>query len=70
MKNRCHWDVTGSVTDFESAGATVLADPDPDPGHGWTVMADPDGNEFSSSRSLSECSPLCVSTYDGGRRFC
>jgi hypothetical protein len=45
VKNRIHWDVT--VPDIESlvdAGATVLRRPDDD--IGWTVMADPEGNEF------------------------
>ena len=41
VKNRMHWDVTGDVAELESRGATVLATlPD------WTVMADPEGNEF------------------------
>jgi hypothetical protein len=42
VKNRCHWDVVGTVADFATAGARLLGEP----GHGWTVMADPDGNEF------------------------
>ncbi len=41
VKNRIHWDVYGEVADFEAAGATVLwKEPR------WTVMADPEGNEF------------------------
>ena len=41
VKNRLHWDVGGDVADFESRGATVL-----DEQPRWTVMADPEGNEF------------------------
>ena len=48
VKNRVHWDVTlqpgVSVDDLESAGATVLRRPDDE--IRWTVMADPEGNEF------------------------
>jgi predicted enzyme related to lactoylglutathione lyase len=41
VKNRVHWDVYGVVADFEAAGAPVLSvEPR------WTVMADPEGNEF------------------------
>jgi hypothetical protein len=41
-KNRLHLDVhTGSVAELEALGATVLDDTLP-----WTVMADPEGNEF------------------------
>jgi predicted enzyme related to lactoylglutathione lyase len=41
VKNRIHWDVYGEVADFEAAGASVLwTEPR------WTVMADPEGNEF------------------------
>ena len=41
VKNRVHWDVYGEVGDFEAAGARVLwVEPQ------WTVMADPEGNEF------------------------
>jgi len=46
-KNRAHWDVTlvdASVEDLVSAGATVLRRKDAS--LGWSVMADPDGNEF------------------------
>ena len=39
--NRVHWDVTGDVDALLAAGATRLWDmPD------WTVLADPEGNEF------------------------
>jgi len=45
VKNRIHIDVTtGSVDDLVAAGATVLRAQDDE--IGWTVMADPDGNEF------------------------
>jgi hypothetical protein len=45
VKNRVHWDVTlnegVTIDDLVAKGATVLHAHD-----GWTVMADPDGNEF------------------------
>ena len=41
VKNRIHWDLVGDVADFEARGATRLWDT-PD----WTVLADPEGNEF------------------------
>ncbi len=45
VKNRIHWDVfVDSVDDVVAAGASVLALPTPETG--WTVMADPEGNEF------------------------
>ena len=44
VKNRLHWDVYGVVGDLEAAGATVLRAGDDE--IGWTVMADPEGNEF------------------------
>ena len=46
-KNRVHWDVTltdASVDDLLGAGATLLRRKDAS--IGWSVMADPDGNEF------------------------
>lgn len=43
-KNRIHWDVYADVADMEAAGATVLRAEDDE--IGWTVMADPEGNEF------------------------
>lgn len=48
VKNRLHWDVTltegSTIADLVAAGATIFAD---QPGHDrWTVMADPEGNEF------------------------
>jgi hypothetical protein len=45
VKNRIHWDVvTPDVGALTAVGATVLRRPDDD--IAWTVMADPDGNEF------------------------
>ncbi len=41
VKNRIHWDVYGDAEDFLAAGATHLWDT-----KGWTVLADPEGNEF------------------------
>ena len=45
VKNRIHLDVTtADVDDLVTAGATILRAKDDE--IGWTVMADPDGNEF------------------------
>jgi hypothetical protein len=48
VKNRVHWDVTlepgVSVDDLVARGAVLLAPPTPT--ERWTVMADPEGNEF------------------------
>lgn len=48
VKNRIHWDVTlvegASIDNLVAAGATLIR-PQAD-GIRWTVMADPDGNEF------------------------
>lgn len=48
VKNRIHWDVTltegSTVADLVAAGARLLREPDEE--IGWTVMADPEGNEF------------------------
>lgn len=41
VKNRIHWDVYGDVDALTAAGAKVLAELPR-----WTVMADPEGNEF------------------------
>lgn len=45
VKNRLHWDVDlapgAAIADLESRGASVLAEHE----H-WTVLADPQGNEF------------------------
>lgn len=47
VKNRIHWDVRllagSSVDDLVAAGATILT---PAGERSWTVMADPEGNEF------------------------
>ena len=47
IKNRIHWDVTllpgATVDDLVAAGATILT---PAGERSWTVMADPEGNEF------------------------
>jgi catechol 2,3-dioxygenase-like lactoylglutathione lyase family enzyme len=44
VKNRVHWDVYGDPAEMERAGASVLRRPDGE--IRWTVMADPEGNEF------------------------
>lgn len=45
VKNRIHWDVdTDDVRLLVEHGATVLREPDDD--IKWTVLADPEGNEF------------------------
>lgn len=45
VKNRIHWDVTvAAIDDLVRAGATILRPPDAE--IHWTVMADPEGNEF------------------------
>jgi hypothetical protein len=41
VKNRMHWDVYGDVAELEARGATRLWDMPR-----WTVLADPEGNEF------------------------
>ena len=47
VKNRIHWDVTllprATVDDLVAAGATILTAAGE---RSWTVMADPEGNEF------------------------
>lgn len=48
VKNRIHWDVRlepdTSIRDLQDRGALLLRGPlDDEP---WTVMADPEGNEF------------------------
>jgi len=45
VKNRIHWDVRGDPEMLVGDGASVLR-PQGDGGIGWTVMADPVGNEF------------------------
>lgn len=48
VKNRIHWDVEladgATIDDLVGRGATVLLPPGDD--RQWTVMADPEGNEF------------------------
>jgi len=44
VKNRVHWDVFGDVDRLVEAGARVLRERGGD--ISWTVMADPEGNEF------------------------
>ncbi|MBI4943489.1 MAG: VOC family protein [Actinobacteria bacterium] len=45
VKNRRHWDVwCEDVPALVGRGATVLREPDDE--IGWTVLADPEGNEF------------------------
>jgi len=45
VKNRIHWDVlVDRVEDLLDVGATVVLPPGE--GHPWTVLADPEGNEF------------------------
>ncbi|WP_106401189.1 VOC family protein [Actinocorallia populi] len=44
VKNRVHWDVHADVADLAAAGARVLRERDAE--ISWTVMADPEGNEF------------------------
>jgi hypothetical protein len=44
VKNRIHLDVTARAEDLVAAGATVLRERDEE--IGWTVLADPDGNEL------------------------
>lgn len=44
VKNRWHWDVIAEVEDLVAAGARELRRPDGD--IEWTVLVDPDGNEF------------------------
>ncbi len=54
VKNRIHWDVTlnegVTVDDLVAAGASVLRAQDDE--ISWTVMADPEGNEFCVFASL------------------
>jgi len=48
VKNRMHWDVRGSVEEFLDRGATRLWEMPR-----WTVLADPEGNEFCVFPQLS-----------------
>ncbi|MDO2968171.1 VOC family protein [Mycobacteroides abscessus] len=44
VKNRWHWDVHGDAAELVREGARALRGPDTD--IHWTVLIDPDGNEF------------------------
>ncbi|MFC4947944.1 VOC family protein [Pseudonocardia sp. GCM10023141] len=44
VKNRWHWDVVADAAELVAAGAVVQREPDDT--IGWTVLTDPDGNEF------------------------
>ena len=44
VKNRVHWDVSGSTAELLDAGATLLRARDDE--IGWDVLADVEGNEF------------------------
>jgi hypothetical protein len=48
VKNRVHWDVSGSTDALIAAGARLLrpSTEDPEPDRTWDVLADPEGNEF------------------------
>ena len=48
VKNRLHWDVTGSVRALLDAGAGMIrpVTERPEPGRTWDVLGDPEGNEF------------------------
>jgi hypothetical protein len=47
VKNRIHWDIdVTDVAELTTRGATVLREPDDD--IHWTVLADPEGNEFDA----------------------
>lgn len=48
VKNRIHLDVTAHPEDLVAKGATVLREQDDE--IGWTVLADPEGNEFCAFR--------------------
>ena len=49
-KNRVHLDLTSpdesAVDDLVALGATVVGEHEMPGGHHWTVMQDPEGNEF------------------------
>jgi catechol 2,3-dioxygenase-like lactoylglutathione lyase family enzyme len=48
VKNRVHWDVTGSADALLEAGARMIrpSTDNPEPDRTWDVLADPEGNEF------------------------
>ena len=55
VKNRIHWDVDlvdASVDDLVGAGATLLREPTEDAG--WTVLEDPEGNEFCAFAPMAK----------------
>jgi hypothetical protein len=56
VKNRVHLDVIAADTEVEIArlvelGATRIADRD-EYGYAWTLLADPEGNEFDLGKAL------------------
>ena len=56
VKNRVHLDLAATdqaatVARLLSLGATIVAEHRRDDGVGWTVMADPEGNEFCVTES-------------------
>ncbi len=72
VKNRVHPDVyAGSVDDLVALGATVLA-PAEETGLRWTVMADPEGNEFCAFLRSGDELPsyrlhgVCIDCVDAG----
>ncbi len=56
VKNRVHWDVRlvegATIADLVARGARVLQEPGDD--RTWTVMADPEGNEFCVLASVAD----------------
>lgn len=44
IKNRIHWDVRADVEEMAAAGTSMVRAKDDE--IGWTVMTDPEGNEF------------------------
>jgi predicted enzyme related to lactoylglutathione lyase len=44
VKNRIHWDIRSTVEEMEACGARLLRARDDE--ISWSVMADPEGNEF------------------------
>lgn len=61
VKNRVHLDIQpphgtrdAEVERLHSLGARILSDQRTEDGHGWVVMADPEGNEFCVERSAEE----------------
>jgi len=56
VKNRMHIDVWGDVDELVGRGARVLAATGDD--RDWTVMADPEGNEFCVFAPPAASSPV------------